>query len=64
MLYLFFGLVVCLAGSVFTDEGVNWVILVAGSNEYYNYRHQVYSCLHCLPKGMQPLIRTINKIKG
>lgn len=23
------------------DQGVNWALLVAGSNEYYNYRHQV-----------------------
>jgi glycosylphosphatidylinositol transamidase (GPIT) subunit GPI8 len=38
-------LLVCLAlsfaGSLLADEGVNWVLLVAGSNEYYNYRHQV-----------------------
>lgn len=23
------------------DDGTTWAVLVAGSNEYYNYRHQV-----------------------
>ncbi len=23
------------------SKGVNWVVLVAGSSEWYNYRHQV-----------------------
>ena len=27
-----------LSGSALAD---NWALLVAGSNEYYNYRHQV-----------------------
>ncbi|CAF0822541.1 unnamed protein product [Brachionus calyciflorus] len=44
MLAIFVGLALCLAGSVYTEEGVNWVLLVAGSNEYYNYRHQADIC--------------------
>jgi len=28
-------------------EGTRWAVLVAGSNEYYNYRHQVVKlCLN------------------
>jgi len=38
------GLALFLIGSVYSDEGVNWVLLVAGSNEYYNYRHQADIC--------------------
>ncbi|RMZ93887.1 legumain [Brachionus plicatilis] len=38
------GLALCLTGSVYTDDGVNWVLLVAGSNQYYNYRHQADIC--------------------
>lgn len=41
MFKILVGLALCLAGSVYSDEGVNWVLLVAGSNQYYNYRHQV-----------------------
>ena len=28
-----------------TEDGKIWVLVVAGSNGYYNYRHQVFSCL-------------------
>lgn len=29
-----------------TGTGKNWVVLVAGSNGWYNYRHQVSFTLH------------------
>lgn len=41
MLKLVLAIAICLIGSAVSDEGVNWALLVAGSNEYYNYRHQV-----------------------
>ncbi len=31
-----------LRASVAAEMGKNWALLVAGSNEYYNYRHQVF----------------------
>jgi legumain len=33
-----------LAALAYADDGVNWAVLVAGSNEYYNYRHQADIC--------------------
>jgi legumain len=44
MLKLYIPLFLCLVGLVYSDQGVNWVLLVAGSNEYYNYRHQADIC--------------------
>lgn len=41
---LFVCLALSICGSLIADEGVNWVLLVAGSNEYYNYRHQADIC--------------------
>ena len=41
---LAFAFILCVAASVVSaDDGVNWALLVAGSNEFYNYRHQVYN---------------------
>lgn len=45
MIGIAFLLILGLAGSAYSnDQGVNWVLLVAGSNEYYNYRHQSDIC--------------------
>ena len=41
MLKFFIPIFLCFVTFARSDEGVNWVLLVAGSNEYYNYRHQV-----------------------
>jgi glycosylphosphatidylinositol transamidase (GPIT) subunit GPI8 len=41
MLKFYIPILLCLVTLTRSDEGVNWVLLVAGSNEYYNYRHQV-----------------------
>jgi glycosylphosphatidylinositol transamidase (GPIT) subunit GPI8 len=42
---MFSYLVVLLALSsmAYCQEGVNWAVLIAGSNGYFNYRHQVSS---------------------
>ena len=47
----FFALVLCLGVSCIKseetksdDQGVNWALLIAGSNEFYNYRHQADIC--------------------
>ena len=43
----FFALVICLGISCIKseeDQGVNWALLIAGSNEFYNYRHQADIC--------------------
>ncbi|KAM9777492.1 legumain [Neosynchiropus ocellatus] len=38
-------LAVCVsAGPVDRDQGKNWVVIVAGSNGWYNYRHQADAC--------------------
>ena len=37
-LFLFIGV----SSEAVNSTGVNWALLVAGSNEFYNYRHQVY----------------------
>ena len=34
-------LIALLASLTITVSADNWALLVAGSNEYYNYRHQV-----------------------
>lgn len=36
--------VVALAALAQADTGVNWALVIAGSNEYYNYRHQADVC--------------------
>ena len=33
------------------DEGVHWALIVAGSNGWYNYRHQVTPKLEWLPNA-------------
>jgi len=38
------GLVEINAGSVPAQEGKHWALIVAGSNGYYNYRHQADAC--------------------
>lgn len=42
---LILGLILSLIQSAIGDNGLNWALLVAGSNEFRNYRHQVFSYL-------------------
>ena len=42
---LILGLILSLVQSAISDDGLNWALLVAGSNEFSNYRHQVYTYL-------------------
>jgi glycosylphosphatidylinositol transamidase (GPIT) subunit GPI8 len=57
MIKFFVGLLACLVIVANCDEGVNWALLVAGSNEYYNYRHQVifYTSIDCTQITFSPI---------
>lgn len=52
------------ASDVYDSVGTKWAVLIAGSSEYYNYRHQVISSFfvylnHWAPKIISEAVRCV-----